>query len=73
MTIMNDGFYIIDIPLITRKNGKRQEAQSSPNETIYLHGDGCDYFNHCKDCTLPDCRYTKKPTKEEIAKATNGG
>ncbi len=66
-----DGFYIIEVPIITRKNGKQRKAHSCLKKTTYLHGDGCTYAPHCEECPLPECRYIKKPTKKERVLATN--
>ncbi len=68
-----NGFYIIELPVITRKNGNYKTATSSPNQVTYLYGDGCSYFTHCVECPLPECRYIKPPTKQEIMVASNGG
>ena len=70
---MNDGFYIIDLPAITRKNGKHKTIGLSPNQTTYLHGDGCNYASHCRECPLLECKHVRRPTKQEVMVATNRG
>lgn len=64
------GFYIVELPVITRRNGNHKQKQ--PNETYFLHGNGCKDWVDCLTCPKKDCDWQPYPKTKRRSKLNHG-
>jgi len=54
-------FYVIELPVITRKNGNHKKPVPINNELHFMHGNGCKDWGDCLTCQKEDCDWQAYP------------
>lgn len=55
------GFYVVEIPIITKERGNHKQSNSNQDKPHFMHGNGCKDWEDCLSCPKFACDWQAYP------------